>query len=198
MSRQYIYLFVFFICTFFSCLSEDKSRSETDFVNESNFKDLRRKLFFEGDFFWANKKTVKVNDIFYTATILPNHYYIKKHLKQKDSLKFYINKLSNEKVIQFDFQHVTNRELFTNSNNRTYEDFVKKISFTIQNNFYIVANKKDTIRANGAFFERAFKVTPYKRVLLYFDLSNNNSNSIKLVYDDQVFGNGIIKLNLNQ
>ena len=66
------------------------------------------------------------------------------------------------------------------------------MSFSIEKDFKVVTESNDTIKCNGVLFERNFKVAPFKRLLLYFNNIDPNE-TIKLIYNDELFGNGIME-----
>lgn len=148
---------------------------------------------------WKSKSVTQfVGDINYTATEVPLQYYLLKNnpddLKKVDSL-YQIN--SKERVIEVEFQHTGQTDLLKQEyTRRSYEEAVKYMAFAIEKDFSVVTSSNDTISCSGVNFERNFKVAPFKRVLLYFNNVNPDDN-IKLIYQDQLFGNGIIKFNLN-
>ena len=149
---------------------------------------------------WKSKRVNQfVNDINYTATEVPLPYYFFKSThgdyKEADSL-YNINK--KERIIEIEFQHTNQTDLLLDKyTNKSYEDAVKYMAFTIEKDFSIVTSSNDTISCSGVNFERNFKVAPFKRVLLYFNNVNPNDH-IKLIYQDLLFGNGIIKFNFNE
>ncbi|MCD9583742.1 hypothetical protein R5N98_03805 [Tenacibaculum maritimum] len=162
-----------------------------------NFKDVEKKFNFFGESYSTNKKTTLMNDIFYTAAILPKEYYIKKYLEKKDSLSIYKEKLKNEEIIQFDFQSIDKKDLFLRDKKGVYEEYIKYFSFRIKNDFYAVTSERDTIKPVGVFFERTYKLTPFKRLLIYFKFPKE-VNELKLVYHDKVFGNEFFKFKLEK
>ncbi len=147
---------------------------------------------------WKSKRVTQfINDINYTATEVPIQYYLLKNnpndYAKVDSL-YQIN--AKERVIEVEFQHVKEADLLLEDyTNKTYEDAVKYMAFTIEKDFTVVTSSNDTIQCSGVNFERNFKLAPFKRVLLYFNNINPNDH-IKLIYQDYLFGNGIIKFNL--
>ncbi|OEK08046.1 hypothetical protein A8C32_16460 [Flavivirga aquatica] len=149
---------------------------------------------------WKSKRVNQfINDINYTATEVPLQYYLLKstkgNYKTVDSL-YKIN--SKERIIEVEFQHTKENGLLLNKyTNKSYDDAVKYMAFTIEKDFTVVTSSNDTISCSGVNFERNFKVAPFKRVLLYFNNINPKDN-IKLIYQDQLFGNGIIKFNFNE
>jgi len=149
---------------------------------------------------WKSKRINQfVGDINYTATEVPLKYYLLKNLgnntKKVDSL-YNVNK--KERIIEIEFMHADKDDLLKNEyTNKSYDDAVKYLAFTIQKDFTVVTASNDTIKCSGVNFERNFKVAPFKRALLYFNNINPNDN-IKLIYQDHLFGNGIIKFNFNQ
>ena len=147
---------------------------------------------------WKSKRVNQfVNDINYTATEVPIQYYLLKNNPDNDTKidsLYQIN--AKERIIEVEFQHVKEADLLlADYTNKTYEDAVKYMAFTIEKDFTVVTSSNDTIPCSGVNFERNFKIAPFKRVLLYFNNINPNDN-IKLIYQDYLFGNGIIKFGL--
>lgn len=149
---------------------------------------------------WKSKRINQfLGDINYTATEVPIQYYILKSIgnnsKKVDSI-YQLNK--EERLIEIEFQHINQKDLlleeFTSKN---YEDAVEYMAFNIEKDFKVITSSNDTILCSGVNFERNFKVAPFKRAILYF---NNISpdDTIKLIYQDELFGNGTIKFNFNE
>jgi len=150
---------------------------------------------------WKSKKINRyINTINYTATEVPIAYYILKDqgdsdLKKVDSI---YNTHKRERVLEIEFHHDEEKDLLLNEfTNRSYEDAVKYMAFTITKDFSIVTSSKDTIACAGVQFERNFKVAPFKRALLYFG-NINQDDQIQLIYNDELFGNGIIKFKFKE
>ncbi|HEX9600803.1 MAG TPA: hypothetical protein VF985_04885 [Mariniflexile sp.] len=147
---------------------------------------------------WKSKRVTQfINDINYTVTEVPIQYYLLKNnpddFAKVDSL-YQIN--ASERVLEVEFQHVNETDLLLEDyTHRTYDDAVKYMAFTIEKDFTVVTSSNDTIQCSGVNFERNFKLAPFKRVLLYFNNIDPNDR-IKLIYQDHLFGNGIIKFNL--
>lgn len=148
---------------------------------------------------WKSKQIHQfIGDINYTATEVPLKYYLYKNIgnnaQKVDSI---YNANQEERVVEIEFQHVDKKDLllpdFTNKN---YEDAVKYMAFTIKNDFAIVTSSNDTIKCSGVHFERNFKVAPFKRAVLYFN-NIHPDDTFQLLYQDQLFGNGLIKFNFN-
>ncbi|WP_346882332.1 hypothetical protein [uncultured Algibacter sp.] len=181
-----------FLCLFIFCmvLSCNKS-AKTINIPEYKFFNLQK----QG---WKSKRVTQfINDINYTATEVPVQYYLLKNnpdnYAKVDSL---YKKNARERIIEIEFQHTNEADLLQQDyTKKTYEDAVKYMAFTITKDFTVVTSSNDTIACSGVNFERNFKVAPFKRLLLYF---NNISpeDHIKLIYQDYLFGNGIIKFNL--
>ena len=119
--KKLTYIFLLFLISCQGSKSEkeiDKNPNpvitlEEDIYTDDNFKDVKKTFSFEGQNFETSKRTIKIGEIFFTAIILPNEYYIRKNLKieNKDSIKSYIKRFENEKIIQFDFQHEERKDL---------------------------------------------------------------------------------------
>lgn len=202
-------LYLFLISITISCEKENIKNADTSntfkeeyfednlIYNENNFND-RSKIFSldKNITIKANKKTQRIGDIYYTATMMPIEYYLKKNFKNKDSIKYYKEKLKGEKVIQFEFQHKDRKDLLQNEFTKTdYTSAVKYMAFKIKNDFMAITPQGDTLQCKGVLFERNFKLAPFKRVLVYFN-NEEEVGALKIIYTDNLFENGIIKLNL--
>ena len=150
---------------------------------------------------WKSKKINQyINEINYTATEVPNAYYILKEMGTNDLTKVdsVMNLNSKERVIEIEFSHVESKDLLKEEfTNLSYEDAVKYMSFKLNNDFKIVTSKKDTIPCVGVQFERNFKVAPFKRAIIYFT-GVEEDEQVQLLYTDKLFGNGIVKFNFNR
>ncbi|PIA79284.1 hypothetical protein BFR04_00040 [Gaetbulibacter sp. 4G1] len=186
-SISFTLLSVFFL--FASCNKSQKPIESSDY----KFFNLQQ----QG---WKSKRVNQfVNDINYTATEVPLQYYLLKNTnldyKKTDSLYNINNK---ERIIEIEFQHSNEADLLLERyTNKSYDDAVKYMAFTIEKDFTVVTSSNDTIACSGVNFERNFKVAPFKRALLYFNNINPNDH-IKLIYQDYLFGNGILKFNFNE
>ncbi|NQY30180.1 MAG: hypothetical protein HRT69_12010 [Flavobacteriaceae bacterium] len=150
---------------------------------------------------WKSKKINHyINTINYTATEVPIAYYILKNqgssdLKKVDSI---YNVHKRERVLEIEFHHDEEKDLLLSEfTNRNYTEAVKYMAFTIQKDFTVVTSSQDTISCAGVQFERNFKVAPFKRALLYFG-NINPDDQIQLIYNDELFGNGIIKFKFKE
>lgn len=147
---------------------------------------------------WKSKQINQyINTINYTATEVPLHYYILKdnqnfEPKAVDSL-YKLHK--NERIVEIEFHHDEEKDLLEKEfTNLPYEKAVEYMSFKLEKDFQVITSSRDTITCSGVLFERNFKVAPFKRALLYFGNVPENEE-IQLLYNDQLFGNGIIKFN---
>lgn len=143
---------------------------------------------------WKSKQVIQyTNDINFTATEVPLEYYLLKNLGDKSSkIDSLLLLNSKERVIEFQFQHITDNDLLKNKyTNLNYEDAVKYMAFKIEKDFKIVTSTNDTISCSGLHFERHFKITPYKKLLLYFDNIPQNID-FKLIYSDNLFNKGLL------
>ncbi len=187
MSKKHLYLlFIFALTAFiFSCKKQGISLdNDYKYYSISNVE-------------WKSKKSSQhIDDISYTATEVPIQYYIlkngRKNSKENDSI-FLAH--SKERIIEIEFEHIESKDLLLKDfTNRSYENSVKYMSFSIKKDFKVVTERNDTIPCDGVHFERNYKITPFKRLLLYFNNINQEEN-IKLIYNDALFGNGIIEFN---
>lgn len=175
------------IC-FTSCTKSKKERAITEDYKFFN-------LAVDG---WKSKRINQyINTINYTATEVPLQYYILKdnqdfEPKAVDSI-FKLHE--KERVIEIEFHHDEEKDLLQKEfTNLDYDKAVEYMAFKIQKDFKAVTSTNDTIICSGVLFERNFKVAPFKRALLYFGNINPNEE-IQLIYNDQLFGNGLMKFN---
>lgn len=180
--------FIFFILFFISCNKEQKSTQ-----NDSEIRDRYFNLEKIG---WKSRSyTQVVDDIGFTATEVPIQYYLLKdqgieNLQHVDSL-YEENK--RERVIEFVFQQDEEKDLLSKDfTGMDYTAAVKYMSFGLNNDFYVVTSKKDTIPCSGVNFERNYKIAPFQKVLLFFSGIDPN-DKIQLIYNDYLFRKGTLK-----
>lgn len=145
---------------------------------------------------WKSKQyTQKIGGISFTAIEVPIQYYLLKdqgieNLSLVDSI-YHANK--SERVIEFSFEQEDEKDLLQSDfTNMDYGDGIKYMSFALDKDFYVVTGKNDTIRCAGVNFERNFKIAPFQKVLLFFS-GIDPDDKIQLIYNDQLFRNGIMK-----
>jgi hypothetical protein len=147
---------------------------------------------------WKSKRINQyINNINYTATEVPLQYYILKdnqdfEPKKVDSI-FKLHK--NERIVEIEFSHDEEKDLLQKEFTKLpYDKAVEYMAFKMSNDFQVITSSNDTIPCSGVLFERNFKVAPFKRALIYFGNIPENDN-IQLLYNDQLFGNGMVKFN---
>lgn len=188
--RAFILLVIVLLCLVLSACNK----------SSNNYKELEYKFFTIQQQGWKSKRVDQfVGDISYSATEVPIQYYLLKNNKDKsikvDSL--YKNN-ERERVVEVEFQHVNQSDLLLKDyTKKPYTDAVNYMAFNIVNDFTLITSSNDTIKCSGVNFERNFKLAPFKRILLYFN-NVNPSDNIKLIYQDHLFGNGILKFNFNE
>jgi hypothetical protein len=147
---------------------------------------------------WKSKSiTHTIKSLSYTATEVPIKYFILKNSPHKNisEIDSIVDANNKERIIEVQFEHLDQVDILRKEyTNKSYEDAVKHMAFNIEKDFSIVTSSNDTIQCSGAHFERNFKVAPFKRALLYFNNIKPDDN-IQLIYNDHLFGNGIIKFN---
>ncbi|PKV51940.1 hypothetical protein ATE84_4040 [Aquimarina sp. MAR_2010_214] len=185
------FVFLGILLFFSSCIKDSKTQDSK----------IEYKLFNLENSGWKSKSVSHfLSDIEYKATLVPLQYYILKNegnhdLHKVDSI---YESLKRERIIEIEFQQEQEDDLLKSEyTNLDYESAVKYMSFTIENDFKVVTQSGDTIPCLGTTFERNFKVAPFKRLLLHFDNISPEEN-IKLVYQDHLFGNGILKFKFTE
>lgn len=170
----------------FICLSSCKSEAEKQMEQSV----LSTKMFYHQEQGWkANQILNFTKDIQYRATEVPIEYYLLKNEGLEDVKAFDSVALANnrERVIEFEFEHIQSKDLLLKDfTKRSYDDSVIYMGGTIKNDFYAITPNNDTIPCLGVHFERHFKVSKFKRVLLYFG-EIDPDHSLKLVYKDNLF-----------
>lgn len=177
-----------------------------DKKDNKNIKDIddsviRYKLFQLEDIGWKSKNnSQQIEDISFTATEVPIQYYLLKD--QGNSDLFNIDSLYNqnkfERIIEFTFEQENEEDLLKEDfTSLSYEEGVKYMSFKMENDFYVVTSRKDTIKCSGVNYERNFKVAPFQKIMLFFS-GIDPKEKIQLVYDDKLFGKGIVKFKFEE
>lgn len=145
---------------------------------------------------WKSKSiSQNFSSIAYTATMVPIQYYIIKNesFDNPSRIDSIYNKHKTERVIEMVFRHDSKDDLLKSEYTKLdYESAVKYMAFGIEKDFMAITQSGDTINCSGVTFERNFKLAPFKRLLLHFGNIPEN-DQIQLVYQDHLFGNGILK-----
>jgi hypothetical protein len=76
-----------------------------------------------------------------------------------------------------------------------YTGRVDYFSFRMQPDLQLV-DGTDTLACRIFHYERTYQVAPYTHFLIAFENSDNSNSDKTLVYHDQVFGKGIVKLKI--
>ena len=148
----------------------------------------------------ANQILRFADDIQYRATEVPIEYYLLKNQGLSNTKKFDSIALSNttQRVVEFEFEQSAAKDLLLEDfTQKAYDDGVIYMAGTIQKDFKVITSSGREINCVGVLFERHFKVSPFKRVMLYFD-GIDPSESIKLIYSDALFGKGTFEFDFGQ
>ncbi|WP_322289678.1 hypothetical protein [Aquimarina sp. 2201CG5-10] len=191
MSKKNFMFFLIGMILFSSCQNN----------NEIPNSKIEERLFNLEKIGWKSKSVSHAfSEITYKATEVPLQYYILKKeggsdLQKIDSI---YQSVKNERIIEVEFQQQQEDDLLKSKyTNLDYESSVKYMSFKIQRDFKVVTQSGDTINCTGLTFERNFKVAPFKRLLLHFGNIPEREN-IQLIYDDQLFDNGLLKFKFTE
>lgn len=190
-NSQIIYCSI--ILSLLSCNSGNEEKNSSIVISHKLFQLEKRG--------WKSQRiTHFVNDIHYSATEVPNEYYLLKREGTKNL--YHIDSLSKtysrERIIEFEFEHIDEDDLLKNEyTTLDYNNSVTYLASTISKDFIAVTSNNDTISCSGVQFERHFKVSPFKRILLYFG-NIDPSDNIQIIYNDRLFNNGIFKFKFNE
>lgn len=168
----------------------------TNFNKAIDDSKIRHQLYSLENVGWKSKKHVqKIEDISFTAIEVPIQYYIlknegKQNLFNVDSI-YQANK--TERIYEFIVQQDEEKDLLDKKFTRlSFDESIKYLSFNMQNDFFVVTKKNDTIKCNGVNFERNFKIASFQKVLVYFS-GINPEDKVQLIYNDKLFGKGLVK-----
>lgn len=184
------------ILLLFSC-----NKKENKNIKDVDDSAIRYKLFQLEDMGWKSKNnSQQIDDIDFTATDVPIEYYLLKDQGKSDL--FNIDSLYNqnkfERIIEFTFSQEDEEDLLKEDfTNLSYEEGVKYMSFKMENDFYVVTSKNDTIKCSGVNYERNFKVAPFQKIMLFFS-GIQPKDKIQLIYNDKLFGKGIVKFKFEE
>ena len=174
-----------------------KSETEKQWSETSNAE----RLFEYQDKGWKSNQVINfTSEIQYRATEVPIEYYLIKNQGTSNPQAFdsIVAAHATERVIEFEFEHIKGKDLLEKEyNNLSYDDAVIYMSSKIQKDFMAVTSSNDTIACSGVLFERHFKVSPFKRVMLFFGGVDPNE-TIKIIYNDQLFDNGNFSFDFNE
>lgn len=169
--------------------------------NGSSTTAFSQKLFEYENQGWKSQRITQFADgIHYRATEVPNEYYLlksegKNNLHLLDSLS---RNFERERIIEFEFEEINEEDLLKEEFTRmNYDESVTYMASRIQGDFIAVTSGNDTIACSGVQFERHFKVSPFKRILIYFN-NIDPSENLQLIYRDRLFDNGIFKFKFNE
>lgn len=184
--------YILFLCSllmFLSSCSTNSSKKEA--IVEYEIEDA----------LWTSiEHTQILGGIAFKASQIPTRYFILKNLGVSNiaAVDSIANSLEKERVVVMEFRDLGDEDLLgTKFTNRTYEDAVKYMAFGIQKDVSVMTSSGKKIPCSGLTFERNFKVAPFKRILLHFG-NVPPEDTIQLIYDDRLFGNGTIKFNFNE
>lgn len=150
---------------------------------------------------WKSKNYMQtVDGVNYTATEVPLSYYILKDMgKEKiTSVDSIVKANKGERIVEFEFLQIEEKNLLKEKFTKMdYDKTINYLSFEISKDFYLVTSSQDTIKSSGGIYERAFKLTPHQKILLFFSGVPEDDN-IQLVYTDKLFGKGTLKFKFNE
>ena len=144
------------------------------------------------------KHDEKIGTIKYTAAEIPLSYYVSKEIGMDNPSRIdsIVNASKSQRIIEFEFVEDNSKELLdAEFTNLDYTKSLEYLSFNIQKDFQLVTNK-DTVQCSGVIVERSYRVTPHQKILLFFTGVSTHDH-VQLVYNDLLFGKGVIKFNIN-
>ena len=180
-----------FIVVFFLLLINCKKKSD----NNDETAIIEKYFRLEKLGWKSNQYSQHVDQLTFAVAEVPLAYYILKDLGNEDIKKVDSIDQANksERIFEFEFVHDKEPELLEKEyTGLDYTEGVKYISFKINEDFYVVTSKHDTIRCSGSTFERSFKIFPSHKILLFFT-GIPPQDQIQLVYQDRLFKKGTLK-----
>ncbi|SHI73648.1 hypothetical protein SAMN04488096_10443 [Mesonia phycicola] len=184
----YKYLLFFIAIIIFSCQS-----------NSSQQDDLNTYFKHRGGGWKSRNIKHYSNEIAYKAVEVPIEYYLLKNRVEINTVTMdsLLIMMSDERVIEFEITFEGEKE-YNRLNKKLLKgsEGVQYISSGIKKDFQVLTSQGDTINCKGVHFERHFEVDPKIRLLLYFD--NVHDDYIQLLYDDQLYKNGLFKFKFGE
>ena len=149
---------------------------------------------------WSSiERTHHIGAIAYRASEVPLQYYLQKHLGvyNSEAIDSMYHTLSRERVMVMEFEQDQGKDLLLSDfTSRDYDASVRYMASGIREDFALVTTSRDTIPCSGVLFERHFKVSPFKRLLLHFG-NVNPEDKVTLLYKDQLFGQGTLRFDFD-
>lgn len=176
----------------YSCDTKNKSSIANNQISYKNYEGSGQN--------WKSKTVSHFGtDITYRATEIPKNYFFTKNLKgTSEHIDSIVKNTGLERIIEFEFENSDGEDLLESQfTQMDYDDSVIYLANTIQKDFKIVTSTNDTLSCIGVQLERHFQVTPFKRLLLFYNGVSENEN-IQLIYQDNLFKNGIFKFSFNE
>lgn len=190
--NNYILILTALVALNFSCDNKDKTGTVNNVIAYKNYEGSNQS--------WRSKTVSHFGtDIIYRATEVPKNYFFAKNLNgTPEHIDSIVKNTGQERIIEFEFENSNGADLLESQfTQMDYDDSVIYLANTIQNDYKLVTSTNDTLPCIGVQLERHFQVTPFKRLLLFFDGVPENE-TIKLIYQDKLFKNGIFKFSLNE
>lgn len=184
---------------FFSCMNTDTIESQ---IGNDKKKSLAPVEFVKWvkDEYHGLKKEKSVGDIIFSAQYKPVEYVI---CMEEKSMRIADSVVKKKKLELGDMQYIDFKIAINSgqgellkyelSSASQYEERVNYFSFKMQDDIKLL-NGSDTISCALFHFERAYDVAPYSTFVLGFPLRKDKTKNLVLVYHDNIFKKGIIKL----
>lgn len=209
-TRALLYILVFISFIYNACDLIDYSNNRESailYLNRTIDTSMEIPISLTKDQFnkWVNDNGVAVKEInstIFSAKYLPPSWIILSEnpninnsmvfdslLREYDGIYYFLFSIS---------KNDNTRELLKNlseNNYDSYDDLVKYFSFEIQSRFKLLDNG-DTLNCSFSHFERSFDTNSQLNLLIAFDkIKNKNSmHDLTLVYNDELFNVGPVKL----
>src|ERR1035437_2351097 len=198
-------LFIIMYLGFFSCTNKDNMHERQE-GKDAAAKNDETKLLAPDEFVrWVKdedhglKKEKKIGDIVFSAQYKPVEYVICMEERSTHISDSVVKRKKSElgDMLYLDFKIALEKgegELlkYKLSSMAEYGDRVNYFSFKMQNDIFLV-DGNDTISCTLFHFERAYDAVPYSTFVLGFP-NNNKAGNKTLIYHDNIFKKGIIKL----
>lgn len=148
---------------------------------------------------WKSHRLVEERGgIVYAVSEVPLAYHFLRSGYQGSSLDSLCLSHADERLFEVEFSSIDGTDLFSDGHfDRDLGSLISHLSFEISDDFSLSSSVLDSLDCSGSLFERSFKLTPHKRVLLFFS-GVASDQDFKLIYRDRLFGRGVFEFDFGK
>ena len=204
MLKVSVYILTFLI--FISCSENNKDISLKQSTNTLTLIDDKKSMFSD---LVLNDNDIKIifskiepkkideqiiektkDDLVYRIRKISTEHYLSNNGVSKSELEKNLKDLEGEQIFYFEYEDTHKENLFKKYFDED-ETPIKYLSFKIMNDFMLITEKGDTLKALYSQYENSSHISPTERVLLSFPKINKEER-FKLIFKDNLFKKEIV------